>query len=113
MAGGDLTWSQPKFQFNAQYLYREDKNPYFLIAEAEKIQTRGGFAELLYIPHGDDSRWYTVALFNWVDSDQPDLDYTSAGLHYGYLYEEMSGRRLKLPMFLRVIYPSTCGSVWD
>ncbi len=85
MAGGDLTYTQPKFQFNAQYLYREDKNPYFLIAGAEKIQTQGGFAELLYFPRGDDSRWYLVALGNWVDSDQPDLKYTSAGLHYGYL----------------------------
>ncbi|HPB59231.1 MAG TPA: hypothetical protein PK266_04190, partial [Candidatus Saccharicenans sp.] len=83
MAGGDLTWSQPKVEFNVQYLFREDKNPYFLIAEPEKIQTQGGFAELLYFPHGDDSRWYTAAIFNWVDSDQPDLKYTSAGLHYG------------------------------
>ncbi|HNS04983.1 MAG TPA: hypothetical protein PKH53_03120 [Candidatus Saccharicenans sp.] len=85
MAGGDLTWSQPKVEFNVQYLFREDKNPYFLMAEPEKIQTQGGFAELLYFPHGDDSRWYTAAIFNWVDSDQPDLKYTSAGLHYGYL----------------------------
>jgi len=47
----------------------------------------GWIAELLYFPHGDDSRWYTAAIFNWVDSDQPDLKYTSAGLHYGYLLQ--------------------------
>jgi len=85
MLGGDLTVSSPKLELNLQYLERRDTNPYFYLVAPEKVATRGGFAEMLYFPKGDDSRWYGTALFNWVDSDQPELKYTSAGLHYGYL----------------------------
>ncbi|OFY74306.1 MAG: hypothetical protein A2V46_14095 [Bacteroidetes bacterium RBG_19FT_COMBO_42_7] len=31
------------------------------------------------------SKWYLTGLFNWVESDYDDLDYTSATLHAGYL----------------------------
>ncbi len=85
MLGADFTWGSPKLELNVQYVERKDKNPYFYILSPEKIATRGGFAELIYLPQADDSRWYAAAIFNWVDSDQPDLKYTSAGLHYGYL----------------------------
>ncbi|MBC7348835.1 MAG: hypothetical protein H5U05_02560 [Candidatus Aminicenantes bacterium] len=85
MLGADFTWSRPQLELNVQYVERRDKNPYFYILSPEKIATRGGFAELIYLPQADDSRWYTAAIFNWVDSEQPDLKYTSAGLHYGYL----------------------------
>lgn len=84
-AGGDLTLASPKLELNLQYVERRDKNPYFYVIEPEKVATRGGFAELIYLPRGDDSRWYATGIFNWVDSDQPELKYTSAGLHYGYL----------------------------
>ncbi|MGB9892782.1 MAG: hypothetical protein ACPLRA_00090 [Candidatus Saccharicenans sp.] len=85
MLGADLSWSSPKFEVNLQYLERQDNNPEFLIFEPTKVRTRGGFAEFIYLPKADDSRWYSTALFNWVDSDQPDLKYISLGLHYGYL----------------------------
>ncbi len=85
MLGGDLTLTSPKMELNLQYVERRDNNPYFYVLLPEKVATRGGFAELLYFPRGDDSRWYAACLFNWVDSEQPDLKYTSAGLHYGYL----------------------------
>ena len=55
------------------------------MAAALEIATRGGFAELIYLPRGDDSSWYGAGLFNWVDSDQDDLDYTAAALHGGYM----------------------------
>jgi hypothetical protein len=29
--------------------------------------------------------WYGVGLFNWVNSDQDELDYRSVGVHLGYL----------------------------
>lgn len=85
MLGGDLTLSSPKLELNLQYVERRDNNPYFYLLAPEKISTRGGFAELIYLPRADDSRWYTAAIFNWVDSEQPGLKYTSAALHYGYL----------------------------
>ncbi len=84
MLGGDLTLSSPKLEVNLQYVERRDNNPFFS-PEPEKIATRGGFAELLYFPKGDDSRWYAAGIFNWVDSGQPELKYTAAGVHYGYL----------------------------
>lgn len=85
MLGGDLTLSSPKLELNLQYVERRDKNPYFYVIDPEKVATRGGFAELIYLPKGDDSRWYATGIFNWVDSQQPELKYTSAGVHYGYL----------------------------
>ncbi|MDI6846457.1 MAG: hypothetical protein QME28_10030 [Candidatus Saccharicenans sp.] len=84
MLGGDLTFSLPVLELNLQYVERRDDNPFF-VPNPTRIATRGGFAELIYLPKGDDSRWYLTGLFNWVDSDQPDIRYTSAGLHYGYL----------------------------
>ena len=84
MAGVDATLSVPKLELNLQYVERRDKNPSFLLGAAE-IATRGGFAELIYLPRGDDSSWYGAGLFNWVDSDQDDLDYTAAALHGGYM----------------------------
>lgn len=86
MAGGDATLAVKPFELNVQYVERRDTNPYFgLILPEEKVMTRGAFAELIYLPKGDDSRWYGAGLFNWVDSDQPDLRYTAATAHVGYL----------------------------
>ncbi len=86
MAGGDATISVKPLEFNLQYVERHDSNPYFAdLLPLEKVMTRGAFAELIYMPKGDDSRWYGAGLFNWVDSDQRDLRYTSATVHYGYL----------------------------
>jgi hypothetical protein len=86
MAGGDATLTAAPFELNLQYVERRDSNPYFLGGiTPEKIMTRGAFAELVYRPKGDDGRWYGVGLFNWVDSGQADLRYTSGTLHVGYL----------------------------
>ena len=45
----------------------------------------GAFAEVIYAPKGDMSKWYLTGLYNWVDSDYNELDYSSATLHAGYL----------------------------
>jgi hypothetical protein len=84
MAGADLTWTSPKLELNLQYVERRDDNPYFQ-TEWPEIVTRGGFAELIWLPRGDDSLWYGAGLFNWVDSDQDVLDYTAGTLHGGWL----------------------------
>jgi len=86
MAGADATLSFKPFELNIQYLERRDTNPNFaVLLPIEEVRTRGAFAELIYRPKGDESRWYGAGLFNWVDSDQLDLRYTAATLHYGYL----------------------------
>jgi hypothetical protein len=51
----------------------------------KNVKTQGGFAELIFSPKGDMSKWYLTGLFNWVDSDVDALDYTAATLHAGYL----------------------------
>ncbi len=84
MAGADATWTSSKLELNLQYMQRRDDNPSFLLG-APEISTQGAFAELIYLPRGDDSLWYGAGLFNWVDSDQDDLDYTAATLHGGWL----------------------------
>ena len=51
----------------------------------EDITTDGGFAEIIYSPKGDMSKWYLTGLLNIVESDADGLDYRSATLHAGYL----------------------------
>src|SRR5690606_2262763 len=58
MFGPDFSVVIDPFELNVQYLYREDKN-----ASPENIaplNTEGGFAELIYRPDGDNSKWYAV-----------------------------------------------------
>jgi len=76
MFGADAAVKSPPFQFNFQFVERHDDNPLFFPegAVVEGIATRGAFAELIYLPKGDDSRWYGVGLVNWVSSDEPGLE---------------------------------------
>lgn len=84
--GADATLAVKPFELNLQYLERRDSNPEFaMILPFDKTVTRGGFAELLFRPKGDDGRWYGAGLFNWVDSDWDDLRYTAVTAHAGYL----------------------------
>jgi len=96
MIGGDATISFDAFELNLQYVERNDDNPYFLhelnTGEIEDtgIKTRGGFAELIFRPEGDESNWYGVVLYNYVDSDTHQLDRVSRDMnslafHFGYL----------------------------
>ena len=86
MAGGDASISQDKFELNIQYLIRGDKNPYGILNPGKELKTKGGFAELIFKPQGDDSRWYMVVLYNQIDSDDSNLDYKSIAGHIGYLF---------------------------
>jgi hypothetical protein len=81
----DATVSAAPFELNLQYVERRDGNPYFTLANDPAVKTRGGFAELVYLPKGDDSRWYLAGLCNWVHSDIGELDYSSATIHIGRL----------------------------
>lgn len=76
-----------KVVFNLQYVKRTDSEV-FLDTDMtlhNDINTQGGFAEVIYSPKGDMSKWYLTGLYNWVNSDIDDLDYQAMTLHAGYL----------------------------
>lgn len=85
MLGGDATIKFDPLELNLQYVERSDGNPYFGPTTID-LKTRGAFAELIYRPNGDDSKWYAVGLFNWIESDQTDLNYKTLTGHLGYLF---------------------------
>jgi len=83
MFGPDLTLNyNDKVEFNIQYGFRKDTEPDFGIKD---IETKGGFGEFIYTPNRDNSLWYLVALYNWIDSEDPSLVTKSATLGFGYL----------------------------
>jgi hypothetical protein len=84
LAGIDASVSAGPLELNLQYVERRDKNPYVLFSPKE-IKTRGGLAELIYRPDGDESKWYSVLLCNKVKSDDRDIEWESLALHLGYL----------------------------
>jgi hypothetical protein len=88
MFGPDIKFNfEDKFVVGLQYVKRTDSDIFNWsdITSMSNVNTQGGFAEIIYSPKGDMSKWYLTGLFNWVDSDQDDLDYKSATLHAGYL----------------------------
>jgi hypothetical protein len=86
MAGPDLTISfGDKAELNGQYMTRNDGTLYRGGSEVKDSKTDAALAELIITPMGDESLWYGVAMFNWVDSDFDDLDYQSGTMHLGYL----------------------------
>jgi hypothetical protein len=58
-----------RLQLNLQYLERRDDNPLFTGASGPDWETRGGFAELVYLPRGADGPYALAALYNKVSSD--------------------------------------------
>lgn len=83
MWGPDLTINlKDKLEFNFQYAQRKDDKADFFLGE---MNTKGLFGELIYTPQGDESKWYGVALYNWIDSDFDPLKYNAGTLSLGYL----------------------------
>lgn len=85
LAGPDASITTDKVVLNLQYVERRDDNPSLDMTKPPELETRGGFAELIWLPNGDRTTWYAMALYNNVDSDQPDLKYESLAAHVGYL----------------------------
>jgi len=111
MFGSDLTIDiDEKLIINAQYVKRTDSEV-FTGAPGEvenNIVTSGAFAEIIYAPKGDMSKWYMTSLFNWVESDFNSLDYSSATLHAGYLLR----RNMRVVgEYTRVLQPTSYGKV--
>lgn len=75
-----------RLQLNLEYLERRDSNPLFLTAaNGSDWATRGGFAELVYLPSGQDGRWSIAGLYNKVASDDPLAKYHSLSMTVGRL----------------------------
>ncbi len=85
LAGPDASITTDKLILNLQYVERHDDNPSLDLAKLPEVKTRGGFAELIWLPDGERTTWYAVALYNNVESDQQDLCYESIAAHVGYL----------------------------
>ncbi len=81
--GPDLTLKlKNQFELNFQYVSRVDDKPAPFLTN---VKSDGGFAELIYTPNGDESKWYGVALYNWVNSDITALEQQSGTLSLGYM----------------------------
>lgn len=85
MIGPDLTLGNDRLTFNLQYLERRDKEFRRFPRSQRNSETRGAFGELVYWPNGDRSRWFTTALFNWVESDDRSVEYRTLSLDVGHL----------------------------
>ncbi len=84
--GADATFDlEDKLQLNVQYVYREDENPWFEVAGGTKVETNGGFAELIIAPGGENGRHWIVLLYNYIDSQQKDLNLNAGTLSYSWL----------------------------
>lgn len=73
--GPDATFSMPNFEINAQYLYRQDNNPFFVSANASQVAVKGGFVEVIYLPNADRSKWIFTGLYNRIDGPGEPYDY--------------------------------------
>ena len=98
-----------KFVLNMQYVWRKDSQVFSTSGDyLSDINTEGGFAELIYSPAGDRSKWYLTGLVNLLNSNMNELDYKSATLHAGYLLR----RNVRLVgEFTQVIDPVSYGKV--
>ena len=81
-----------RWEVALQYLERRDDDPFFLGAGAREVVTRGGFAEVVFLPQGADGRWAVAALYNQVDSDDPAAVVEDASFTVSYL----TARNLRL-----------------
>jgi hypothetical protein len=75
-----------RVQLNAQYLERRDDDPLFAGSTGEDWKTRGGFAELLYLPRGQDGPYAIAMLYNNVKSDDPLARRESVSGTLSYLF---------------------------
>lgn len=89
MWGPDLSFTPTdKWTLNAQYLQRNDSEVFYNMSAAQSmsdLSTDGAMAELIFSPGGDQTKWYLLGLYNWVESDFNPADYQSVTFHAGYL----------------------------
>jgi hypothetical protein len=76
-------------QLNLQYLIRNDDNGVVDShnggAAVGEMETDGGFAELVWLPHGPEGRWAVSLLCNAIDSDDESVVTENASVTLNYL----------------------------
>ncbi len=88
MYGPDISINfNEKLIINAQYVMRNDSKVFLEAGDLHlsDVMTNGGFAEVIYAPKGDMSKWYYTGLLNIVESDIDELNYRSVTFHAGHL----------------------------
>ena len=88
MYGPDISINfNEKLIINAQYVMRTDSKVFLEETGGHwnDVMTNGGFAEVIYAPKGDMSKWYYTGLLNIVESDIDKLNYRSVTFHAGHL----------------------------
>lgn len=91
--GPDLKFTpNDRWDVSVQYLERRDDNPFFFTSPGDDVVTRGGFAEVVFLPSGADGRWAVTALYNRIRSDDPAAELEDAALSLSYL----SARNIRL-----------------
>ena len=74
------------FSLNAQYLRREDTNPFYNTIEPdEEGITNGVLVEAIYGPNGKDSKHYFTVLYNLIDSDYDIYNYESLAMNVTHM----------------------------
>ena len=88
MFGLDGSLTAGRFEFNGQYLHREDDAPTFAVVEPN-VQTDGGFVEAIY--RFSNGRWHATALYNVIYSDRPLLNVRLGGPGNVNRWQTLSG----------------------
>jgi hypothetical protein len=73
------------FQLSAVYLERRDSNAGFAAAGYGETRTRGGMAEALVWPGGQDGRFTVALLYNVIDSDDGASERESGAVALSFL----------------------------
>lgn len=116
LAGPDVSITDGKYlELNVQYVERRDSNPLFLPCyqfcdQIEDVETSGGFAELVLTPDGDRSKWYAVALFNWLEVDPSKH---VSGAPYYELFQKYSSISAQIGYLLRTNLRLVTEGIYD
>jgi hypothetical protein len=76
---------QDKLQVNVQYLERHDDDPFFLRVDPYEVDMKGGFVEVIWSVGGEMGNTFVTFLYNYIDSDLDNLDYSAGTLSLSYL----------------------------
>jgi hypothetical protein len=90
--GPDVSIGSDNFELNVQYLLREDDHARLVTQGGQKLESQGGFAEIIYLPKADQSKFIFSGLYNRIDSDDNTLDYETATFSVSH----MAARNLRI-----------------
>jgi len=93
-----------KLELNAQYMHRQDTNPFYLegcevgdprcdagATDPLEVNLDGIMTELLFFPQGEAGRWVLSALYNYVETDREALSMRLGEEGYLTKYQTFAG----------------------